>query len=128
MSAGCPYRCTGMMAAVRSVMAASTDAASRQYVCGSMSAKTGVAPVSATELAVAAKVNDGTMTSSPGPIPAASRPRCSPEVPELTATQVRPPTSCSENSFSTAATPDLGAAVDVSRIGDSRGQLGALCG
>ena len=34
-----------------------------------MSAKTGVAPVSATELAVAAKVNDGTMTSSPGPIP-----------------------------------------------------------
>ena len=34
-----------------------------------MSAKTGVAPVSATELAVAAKVNDGTMTSSPGPTP-----------------------------------------------------------
>ena len=35
-----------------------------------MSAKTGVAPVRATELAVAAKVNDGTMTSSPGPTPA----------------------------------------------------------
>ena len=52
-----------------------------------MSANTGVAPVSATELAVAAKVNDGTMTSSPGPMPAASRPRCSAAVPELTATQ-----------------------------------------
>ena len=44
-----------------------------------MSAKTGVAPVSATEFAVAAKVNDGTMTSSPGPTPAASRPRCEPD-------------------------------------------------
>ena len=31
-----------------------------------MSTNTGVAPVRATELAVAAKVNDGTMTSSPG--------------------------------------------------------------
>ena len=34
-----------------------------------MSTKTGVAPVSATEFAVAAKVNDGTMTSSPAPTP-----------------------------------------------------------
>ena len=50
-------------------------AGSRQNVVGSMSAKTGVAPVRATELAVAAKVNDGTMTSSPGLTPAASRPR-----------------------------------------------------
>ena len=69
-----------------------------------MSAKTGVAPVSATEFAVAAKVNDGTMTSSPGPTPAASRPRCRPDVPELTATQVRPSTSASANSCSKAAT------------------------
>ena len=67
-----------MMPTVRSVMAASTAAGSRQKVAGSMSAKTGVAPVSATELAVAAKVNDGTMTSSPGADAAASRPRCSP--------------------------------------------------
>jgi hypothetical protein len=36
-----------------------------------MSAKTGVAPQATTELAVAAKVKDGTMTSSPGPTPAA---------------------------------------------------------
>ena len=69
-----------------------------------MSTNTGVAPVSATELAVAAKVNDGTMTSSPGPIPAASSPRCRPEVPELTATHERPSTSWSPNSCSKAAT------------------------
>ncbi len=69
-----------------------------------MSANTGVAPVSATEFAVAANVNDGTMTSSPGPMPAARRPRWSPEVPELTATHVRPPTSTSANSCSKAAT------------------------
>ena len=44
------------------------------------------------------------MTSSPGPIPAASRPRCSPEVPELTATQRRPPVTRSANSSSKVAT------------------------
>ncbi len=68
-----------------------------------MSTKTGVAPVSATEFAVAAKVNDGTMTSSPAPTPRASRPRCWPDVPELTATQVRPSTKAA-NSCSKAAT------------------------
>ena len=87
-----------MIAAVRSVIAASTAAGSRQKSSGSMSANTGVAPVSATELAVAAKVNDGTMTSSPGPMPAASSPRCSPDVPEFTATQARPRPKCSANS------------------------------
>ena len=51
------------------MIAASTAAGSRQKSSASMSAKTGVAPVSATEFAVAAKVNDGTMTSSPGPDP-----------------------------------------------------------
>ena len=54
-----------MIPTVRSVTAASTAAGSRQNVARSMSAKTGVAPVSATELAVAANVNDGTITSSP---------------------------------------------------------------
>ncbi len=83
-----------MTPTVRSVIAASTASGARLKVSGSMSAKTGVAPVSATELAVAANVNDGTTTSCPGPTPAASRPRCWPEVPELTATQVRPSTSC----------------------------------
>ena len=89
---------------VRSVTAARTLSAARQNWSGSMSAKTGVAPVSATELAVAANVNDGTMTSSPGPMPAASRPRWRPEVPELTATHVRPEVSTSANSVSKAAT------------------------
>ena len=44
MSAHRPYRCTGMMARVRSVSAASTAAGSRLYVAGSMSTSTGVAP------------------------------------------------------------------------------------
>ena len=52
-----------------------------------MSAKTGSAPTRRTALAVAAKVKDGTITSSPGPIPSASSERWSAEVPELTATQ-----------------------------------------
>jgi hypothetical protein len=69
-----------------------------------MSAKTGVAPVRATELAVAAKVNEGTMTSSPAVTPLDSRPRCSPEVPELTATQARPSPKWAANSSSKALT------------------------
>jgi hypothetical protein len=62
------------------------------------------APVSATELAVAAKVNDGTMTSSPARTPLESRPRCRPEVPELTATHARPRPKCALNSSSKALT------------------------
>jgi len=93
-----------MIALVRSVIEASIDAGSRQKKSGSMSANTGVAPVRATELPVAAKVNDGTMTSSPGPMPAARRPKCSPDVPEFTATQVRPCTSSAANSSSNALT------------------------
>ncbi len=58
-----------MTPTVRSVIAASTASGERQKSSASMSAKTGVAPVRATELAVAAKVNDGTMTSSPAPTP-----------------------------------------------------------
>src|ERR1035437_958702 len=92
------------MATVLSVMAASTDAGSRQKSSALISAKTGVAPVNATELAVAAKVKDGTITSSPALTPQESRPRCRPEVPELTATHVRPSPKCSENSCSNAFT------------------------
>ena len=72
-----------MIARVRSVTRDSTSAGSSPKVSRSMSANTGVAPVRATELAVAAKVNDGTMTSSPEPMPLASRPRWRPEVPEF---------------------------------------------
>ena len=104
ISAGWPYRCTGMMAAVCGVTAASTASGSTQKYLASMSAKTGRAPVSATALAVAANVNDGTITSSPAPMPAASRPRCSPLVPELTATQGRSRPNSAANSRSKAAT------------------------
>jgi hypothetical protein len=51
----------------------------------SMSANTGVPPANTTEFAVAAKVNDGTITSSPALMPAATNAICSAEVPELTA-------------------------------------------
>ena len=56
-----------------------------------------------TALAVAAKVNEGTMTSSPGPMPMASNPRCSALVPEFTATQGAR-RRAAENSGSNAAT------------------------
>ncbi len=65
-----------MMPTVRSVMAASMAAGERQKSSASMSAKTGVAPVRATEFAVAANVNEGTMTSSPARTPLERRPRC----------------------------------------------------
>ena len=74
-----------MMPTVRDVIAASTAFGSRQKLSGEMSTKTGVAPVRATEFPVAAKLNDGTMISSPACTPAASRPMCSADVPELTA-------------------------------------------
>ncbi len=67
-----------------------------QKLSGSISTKTGVAPVSATAFAVAAKVKDGTITSSPAPMPRASSAMCSAEVPEFTATHSRPPTNLRE--------------------------------
>ena len=45
MSAGWPYRCTGMIALVRSVIAASIAPRSIVKVRGSISTNTGVAPV-----------------------------------------------------------------------------------
>src|SRR5450756_37640 len=93
-----------MMPTVLLVIAASTAAGSRQKSSALMSANTGVAPVRATELAVAANVKDGTITSSPALTPLESRPRCRPEVPELTATQALPRPKCSANSASNALT------------------------
>ena len=58
-----------MIARVRGVMARSAASGSRLKVSGSMSANTGVAPHCHTELAVAMKDSDGTITSSPGPTP-----------------------------------------------------------
>ena len=45
MSATTPNKLTGQMAFVRGVMAASIRPASMRYVSGSMSTKTGLAPV-----------------------------------------------------------------------------------
>ena len=96
------------MAAVRSVMEASMLAGSRVKVTGSMSAKTGTAPLMATELPVAAKVKEGTMTSGAPPARSWSSlarvATCWAEVPELTATQWTPSTTWAENSSSKALT------------------------
>jgi len=76
-----------MIAFVREVISDSTWAGSRLKVLGSMSAKTGVPPASATEFAVAAKEKEGTITSSPVLIPAAIKPIWCADVPELNAIQ-----------------------------------------
>ena len=56
-------------------MAARTDSGSMQKVSGSTSTKTGIELNSRTALAVALKEIAGTMTSSPGPTPAAAKAR-----------------------------------------------------
>jgi len=73
MGAGCPAKCTGMMAFVRGVSAASTADGSRQKVSRSTSTMMGVALHSTTALAVATNVYAGTITSSPASIPPASK-------------------------------------------------------
>jgi Transmembrane secretion effector len=92
-----------MTAAVRGVIAAATAPGSMQKVAGSMSANTGVARARAATPAVAAKEKEGTITSSPGPMPRARRDSHRAAVPELTATQCRPATSPA-NSASNSAT------------------------
>ena len=54
------------MARVRGVISASSRVSSRFSVSGRMSTNTGRAPRSTKALAVETKVNDGTITSSPG--------------------------------------------------------------
>ncbi len=77
------------MAFVRWVTAASTAAGSRLYVSGSISAKTGVAPVAEIASALAMKVKGVVITSSPGPIPKARSTSSMAAVPELTPTACR---------------------------------------
>ena len=72
-------------------------------VRGSISTNTGLPPARQTEFAVAAKVKEGTITSSPGRTPTAMSAMCRPDVPEFTAIQWRPLTKA-ENSDSKAAT------------------------
>src|SRR5690348_8919503 len=82
--AGRPKRWTGMIARVLGVIRAATSSGSRFNVCGSTSAKTGVAPRRATASAVAKNVNAGQITSSPGPMPIASITSTSASVPLAT--------------------------------------------
>ncbi len=71
MSAHWPYRCTGTIALVFGVMAASILVGSMQLVRGSESTNTAVAPAIQMASAVAKKVLVVVMHSSPGPMPSA---------------------------------------------------------
>ena len=71
MSAHWPYRCTGMIAFVCGVIAASIFDGSMHFVSGSQSTNTAVAPAIQIASAVAKNVFGCVMTSSPGPMPMA---------------------------------------------------------
>ena len=71
MSAACPYRCTGMIAFVRGVIAFVTSQGSMLPVLSSQSAKTGVAPAIERPSALKVAVCGGISTSSPAPTPSA---------------------------------------------------------
>ena len=75
-----------MMALVFGPTFSRTSAGSIVAVTGSTSAKMGRAPHIETEEAVAKNVNAGTITSSPGPTPAARSAAWRAAVPLLTAT------------------------------------------
>ena len=77
---------------MRGVIASSTRFGSMLYVSGSMSTKTGLAPISDIGPAVAINVWAVVMTSSPGPTPTASSARCNAAVPEPTPTAPFAPT------------------------------------
>jgi hypothetical protein len=82
-----------MTALVLAVLFAIISLALMLKVSISISANIGVAPVKATAFAVAAKVNDGTITSSFGLIPRDNKAACKAEVPALRATHGLPSTS-----------------------------------
>src|SRR5262245_41307876 len=103
MSQHWPNRWTGTTARVRSVTFAAIWSGAMLNVTGSMSAKTGRAPSRQTELTVAKKVNGGTMTSSPGPIPRACRASTRASVPDPHPTPNAAPQNAA-TSFSNAAT------------------------
>jgi hypothetical protein len=92
-----------MMTRVAAVIRRATSATSTLNVARSMSANTGRAPQYSTTLALATNVNDGRMTSSPGPTPSATSSRWSPVVHEQTATACLAPIR-SANAASNAAT------------------------
>ncbi len=69
ISAVCPYRCTGMTAAVLRVTASGSFAGSIVYADPSISTNTGRAPTSRTVEAEAMKESGGTRTSCPAGMP-----------------------------------------------------------
>src|SRR5919204_1979781 len=84
---------TATTAFVRGVIAASTDSVVTLYVCGSMSANTGVAPSYSAQFADATNEYGDVITSSPGPTPARRMQRWRPAVPDETAAQYAAPTA-----------------------------------
>src|SRR3954464_6040644 len=108
MSAGCPYRCTGMMAAVRGVTAAAAAFGSRVRRSASISANTGRAPVIMIASAEYAADNGAVITSSPRPMPSARSAIASASVPVPTPTAAdapeAPANSCSKASSSGPST------------------------
>ena len=84
-------RCTGMMARVREVTAASTWSGSTVRVPARTSQNTGSAPAAMAAYGVAAKVSAGTITSSPQPIPRALRATSMVTVPLAITTPCREP-------------------------------------
>src|SRR6478735_5814114 len=87
---------TATIAFVRGVMSFSTDAGSRQNVSGSMSANTGIAPLTSAQTAEADIVYGLQMTSSPGPTPAAVTAALSAEVAEFMAIACLAPTRAAQ--------------------------------
>ncbi|AOB37177.1 Uncharacterised protein [Bordetella holmesii] len=80
-----------MMALVRGVMRDSISATLMLHVSGSTSTKTGTAPSKAITSAVATKVKDVVMTSSPAFTPRAISAMSRASVPEATVTQCLAP-------------------------------------
>src|SRR5262249_46223321 len=95
-------RCTGRIARVRVVSAASSRAGSSVSVAGSTSQNTGRAPSIEIASAVNVAVCDTVTTSSPGPTPAASSARRIASVPVPTPT-ASPQPATGANAFSNAA-------------------------
>ena len=98
MSHGRPARCTGTIARVRGVIAASTACGSMFIVRRSTSTNTGRAPQCSTTFAVAGNVRGEVITSSPGATPITSRARCRAAVQELRPTACRAPTYAANRS------------------------------
>jgi hypothetical protein len=103
MSTGSPAKCTGMMARVRGVMAASTASRSMLRESSPTSTNTGRAPTRTITFAVATKLIAGVMTSSPAPIPQASSAISRPAVAEVWVRTGRPP-RYADSSASSCAT------------------------